>query len=223
MRSGGFPLTARKGLFPFDQKIRDEQGVLYIAGFDEAGRGPLAGPVATAGVVLPLTYHNDAINDSKKLTDKERRKLFVEIKEVALAYYVDLVDVETIDRMNILEADRFGMEICLRNILAKTRVDYIITDYMALHTKIPLLSIHKGDATSACVAAASILAKVTRDDYMIQLDKKYPEYGFAKNKGYGTKAHLAALKEHGYIKGVHRTSFEPIKSMSHGIEQLKLF
>ena len=216
-------MTAKGGLFLFDQKVREEKGVSYIAGFDEAGRGPLAGPVATAGVVLPLTYHNDKINDSKKLTDKERRTLFDEIKKVALAYFVELVDVEIIDRINILEADRLGLEKCLRNILLKTRVDYIITDNIALHTTIPLLSIPKGDATSACVAAASILAKVTRDDYMIELDKKYPEYGFAKNKGYGTKAHLAALEEHGYIEGIHRTSFEPIKSMSHGIQQLKLF
>ena len=212
-----------RSLFLFDEKIRKANNVSYIAGFDEAGRGPLAGPVATAGVVLPLTYENDKINDSKKLTDKERRSLFLDIKEHALAYYVCLVPVETIDAINILEADRLGMETCLRQLLLKTRVDYLITDYMALHTDIPLLSIAKGDATSASVAAASILAKVTRDDYMIALDKKYPQYGFAKNKGYGTASHLQAIREHGYLKGIHRESFEPIKSMSLGIEQLKLF
>lgn len=215
-------MTDRKR-FLFDQKIREEKGVLYIAGFDEAGRGPLAGPVATAGVVLPPDYENDAINDSKKLTDKERRKLFEEIKKVALAYHVELVPVETIDRINILEADRMGMEKCLRVLSSKMRIDYIITDYMALKTDIPLLSIAKGDATSANVAAASILAKVTRDDYMIELDKKYPQYGFAKNKGYGTKKHLEALEEYGYIEGVHRKSFEPVKSLVHGIKQLSLF
>jgi ribonuclease HII len=102
-------------------------------------------------------------------------------------------------------------------------VDFIITDYMTLHTDIDLLSIPKGDATSIAVAAASILAKVTRDDYMIQLDKQYPIYHFAKNKGYGTKDHLLAIENYGYVEGVHRLSFEPVKSMHLGIEQLKLF
>lgn len=212
-----------KRLKGFDDLKRLENQVRYIAGFDEAGRGPLAGPVSCAGVVLPLNYDNPLINDSKKLTDRQRRILFEEIKKVALCYYVVLEPVEVIDSINILEADRLGMEKCLSEILKVQEVDYIITDYMKLHTKIPLLSIPKGDATSLSVAAASILAKVTRDDYMIELDKKYPQYGFAKNKGYGTKNHLSALKEHGYIKGVHRESFEPVKSMAEGIEQLKLF
>lgn len=210
-------------LFDFDQNIRNENHVKYIAGFDEAGRGPLAGPVSSAGVVLPVGYHNDLINDSKKLTDKERRILFEEIKANAISYYVSLVDVKTIDDINILEADRLGMETCLLEIEKKVKVEYIITDYMNLHTNIPLLSIPKGDATSLAVAAASILAKVTRDDYMIELDKKYPQYGFKKNKGYGTKIHLEALKEYGFIEGVHRKSFEPVKSMVLQEEQLSLF
>lgn len=210
-------------LFDFDQNIRNENHVKNIAGFDEAGRGPLAGPVSSAGVVLPVGYHNDLINDSKKLTDKERRILFEEIKANAISYYVSLVDVKTIDDINILEADRLGMETCLLEIEKKVKVEYIITDYMNLHTNIPLLSIPKGDATSLAVAAASILAKVTRDDYMIELDKKYPQYGFKKNKGYGTKIHLEALKEYGFIEGVHRKSFEPVKSMVLQEEQLSLF
>lgn len=210
-------------LFEFDKKQREINHVTWIAGFDEAGRGPLAGPVSSAGVVLPVDYHNDMINDSKKLTDKERRVLFEEIKKVAIAYSVILVPVETIDEINILEADRLGMETCLTEIMKKTQVDYLITDYMKLHTKIPTLSIAKGDATSLSVAAASILAKVTRDDYMIELDKKYPQYQFKKNKGYGTKAHLEALKQYGYVPKVHRLTFEPIKSMVNHTEQLKLF
>lgn len=210
-------------LFAFDSKQREKNKAKLIAGFDEAGRGPLAGPVSSAGVVLPPDYDNPKINDSKKLTDKERRELFVEIKKVALAYYVCLVPVETIDKINILEADRLGMETALMEISKKVKVDYIITDYVALHTKIPVLAIPKGDATSLSVAAASILAKVTRDDYMIELDKKYPEYHFAQNKGYGTKAHIEALKKYGYIKGVHRLSFEPVRSIALGIEQLSLF
>lgn len=214
---------SERDLHAFDDQQRRINKAIFIAGFDEAGRGPLAGPVSCAGVVLPPSYTNKEINDSKKLTDRQRRKLFNEIKEVALAYYVELVDVETIDSINILEADRLGMEKCLEEIKKKQKVDYIITDYMRLHTDISLLSIPKGDATSLSVAAASILAKVTRDDYMIELDKKYPVYHFAKNKGYGTKDHLKAIDDYGYIKGVHRLSFEPVKSKFLGIEQLKLF
>jgi ribonuclease HII len=210
-------------LYRFDQKQRKKNKATLIGGFDEAGRGPLAGPVSSAGVVLPVDYHNDLINDSKQLTDRERRILFKEIKEKALAYYVVLVPVETIDKINILEADRVGMETCLFEIQKKVKVDYIITDYMSLHTDIPLLSIPKGDATSMSVAAASILAKVTRDDFMIELDKKYPNYHFAENKGYGTKDHLEALKKYGYVPGIHRLSFEPIKTMVSGEEQLTLF
>lgn len=210
-------------LFEYDQKQREANHATFIAGFDEAGRGPLAGPVSTAGVVLPPDYQNPLINDSKKLTDRERRKLFNEIKKVALAYYVCLVPVETIDTINILEADRLGMETCLTEMLKTQKIDYIITDYMSLHTDIPLLSIPKGDATSLSVAAASILAKVSRDDYMILLDKQYPIYQFAKNKGYGTKAHIDAIEKYGYVAGVHRLSFEPVKSMYLGVEQLKLF
>lgn len=210
-------------LFLFDQKIRADNRIEFIAGFDEAGRGPLAGPVSTCGVILPKDYQNDNINDSKKLTDKERRMLAKEIKKVALAYYVYLVPVEIIDTMNILEADRFGMEKCLQELKKKCKVDYIITDYMSLHTTTPLLSIPRGDSTSLSVAAASILAKVERDDYMIQLDKRYPIYHFKQNKGYGTKYHLEALKNYGFIEGVHRISFEPVKSMFLGIDQLKLF
>jgi ribonuclease HII len=210
-------------LFLFDTQKRKEIPCVTIAGFDEAGRGPLAGPVSSAGVVLPPDFEDDRINDSKQLTDHERRALVEEIKGKALAYYVCLIDVATIDRINILEADRLGMETCLLEIQKKLTVDYIITDYMSLHTDIPLLSIPKGDATSESVAAASILAKVTRDDYMIELDKKYPQYGFKKNKGYGTKDHLDALKKYGYVKGIHRLTFEPIKSMVSGEEQLELF
>ena len=210
-------------LFRFDQKVREDNDVHVIAGFDEAGRGPLAGPVAVAGCVLPEDYQNDLINDSKKLTDHERRILFKDIIDHAIAYSVTLVPVEVIDEINILEADRKGMENCLQEIQKKIHVDYLITDYMKLHSEIPTLAIAKGDGTSICVAAASILAKVTRDDYMMELDKRYPIYQFKKNKGYGTKAHLDALEKYGYVEGVHRKSFEPIKSMVLGIKQMSLF
>lgn len=216
-------MSEKMSLKAFDDEQRKIHQATYIAGFDEAGRGPLAGPVSCAGCILPPDYDNPLINDSKKLTDKQRRMLFEEIKKVSLAYYVKLVDVETIDSINILEADRKGMEECLLEIAKKQQVDYIITDYMTLNTEVGLLSIAKGDATSLSVAAASILAKVTRDDYMIELDKKYPAYQFKKNKGYGTKAHIEAIEKYGYVEGVHRLSFEPVKSMHLGIQQLKLF
>jgi ribonuclease HII len=210
-------------LYEYDQKIREDNHVEFIAGFDEAGRGPLAGPVSCAGVVLPKDYHNPLINDSKKLTDHQRRQLALDIKEHALCYHVILVPVEVIDTINILEADRQGMETCLAELQKKVPVDYLITDYMSLTSDLPLLSIAKGDATSLSVAAASILAKVTRDDYMVNLDKQYPLYHFAKNKGYGTKQHIEAIKNYGYLPGIHRISFEPVKSMYLGVEQLKLF
>jgi ribonuclease HII len=209
--------------YRFDQNQRKKNKACFLAGFDEAGRGPLAGPVSAAGVVLPADYDNPKINDSKTLTDKERRELLIDIKNVAIAYSVVLVPVGVIDEINILEADRRGMEEALANIQKTVAVNTIVTDYMSLHTSIPLLSIPRGDSTSLAVAAASILAKVTRDDFMIELDKKYPQYGFRKNKGYGTKDHMDALKKYGYVIGVHRLSFEPIRSMAAGIEQLSLF
>ncbi len=212
-----------KSLRLFDEEIRKRRNVLYIAGFDEAGRGPLAGPVSCAGVLLPPDYDNPLINDSKKLTDHQRRALAEEIKRQAIAYHVELVGVETIDRINILEADRLGMEICLNRILDKNRVDFLITDYMKLRTDIETLAIAKGDATSLSVAAASILAKVTRDDYMIDLDEKYPNYDFKHNKGYGTKRHLEALEKYGPLPGIHRLSFSPVREASLGIKQLSLF
>lgn len=210
-------------LHHFDDQERRIHQATYIAGFDEAGRGPLAGPLSCAGVILPKDFDCPLINDSKKLTDKERRQAFKIIKENALCYCVRLIPVETIDERNILEADRYGRRDCLKEISKTIVPDFLITDYRNLPTSIPFLSIPKGDATSLNVAAASILAKVTRDDYRIELDKRYPLYQFKKNKGYGTKQHLQAIHDYGYIKGVHRLSFEPVKDRFLGIEQLKLF
>ncbi len=210
-------------LHHFDDQERRIHQATYIAGFDEAGRGPLAGPLSCAGVILPKDFDCPLINDSKKLPDKERRQAFKIIKENALCYCVRLIPVETIDERNILEADRYGRRECLKEISKTIVPDFLITDYRNLPTSIPFLSIPKGDATSLNVAAASILAKVTRDDYRIELDKRYPLYQFKKNKGYGTKQHLQAIHDYGYIKGVHRLSFEPVKDRFLGIEQLKLF
>lgn len=203
----------RHSLELFDEDIRQKNNVVVIAGFDEAGRGPLCGPVSCAGCVLPRDYYFPYIDDSKKLTAKEREKAFEEIKSVALAYSVQFVTPKEIDEINILEASRLGMERCLKEIQKQLNVDYIITDYMKLHTDIPVLAIPKGDATSQCVAAASILAKVTRDKYMEELDKQYPEYLFSKHKGYPTKAHMEALMKYGIIKGLYRECYRPVQEV----------
>lgn len=194
------------------------KGFYYVAGCDEAGRGPLAGPVVAAAVILDRNYEIKGLNDSKKLTDKKRRLLYEEIKERALAYAITFIDVETIDKINILESARLAMIESVKKL--NINPDFIITDAM----KIPYensLDIIKGDALSATIAAASILAKVTRDDYMIELDNKYPNYGFKDHKGYGTKKHIEAIKNFGILDGIHRRTFEPIKSMLN-YEQISL-
>lgn len=193
--------------------------VKLIVGIDEAGRGPLAGPVFAAAVVFDPSYQNEDINDSKKLTEKKREQLFLEIKERALAYGIASMSADEIDEHNIYEATKLCMLKALQQI--KIPYDLIITDCMPLKTKKPLISMVKGDAQCLNVAAASILAKVSRDHYMEELDKQYPQYGFAKHKGYGTKMHLAAIAQYGPLEHIHRKSFSPIAS--YFSEQLKLF
>ena len=187
-----------------------EQGLTLIAGSDEAGRGPLAGPLVVAACILPKGYSNDLINDSKKLTDKKRRSLYEVIKRDALAYHIEVISIDTIDEINIYQASKLGMKICLEKLKIKPQV--ALLDAMKLDLDYPVESIIKGDEKSISIAAASILAKVYRDDLMIEFDKEYPEYQFAKNKGYGTKAHLEALDKYG-ITPLHRKTYEPVKSM----------
>ncbi len=193
--------------------------VKLIVGIDEAGRGPLAGPVFAAAVVFDPSYENEGINDSKKLSEKRREELFIEIKEHALAYGIASVSADEIDELNIYEATKK----CMLDALSQIKIPYdmIITDAMKLKTEKPLVAMVKGDAQCLNVAAASILAKVSRDHYMEELDKKYPQYGFAKHKGYGTKIHMEAIKQYGPIEHVHRKSYAPIKSFYS--EQIKLF
>ena len=195
------------------------ESVKLIAGVDEAGRGPLAGPVVAAAVIFPPSYQNEEINDSKKLTEKKRKELYEEIKKNAIAYGVAFVSAEEIDRINIYEATKVAMKEALRQLNGK--YDLIITDAMKLDMDKPVIALVKGDAKCLNVAGASILAKVTRDRYLKELDEKYPEYKFAKHKGYGTKDHLEALKTYGPIEGVHRKSFRPVREIF--LEQMKLF
>ena len=189
--------------------------VNLIVGVDEAGRGPLAGPVVAAAVIFARTYINKEINDSKQLSEKKREKLFIEIQNNALAIGVGIIDAETIDKINIYEATKLAMKTAIKNL--NHNYDLILTDAMKLENqKAPVIDIIKGDAKALPIAAASIIAKVTRDHIMDELAKKYPEYGFDVHKGYGTKKHMDALKQFGPIKGVHRFSYKPVYRVSMG-------
>ena len=180
------------------------QGKLVV-GLDEAGRGPLAGPLVVAGVVFPNGYDSGDINDSKQLTEKKREALYDIIIRDALFYEIKIVEPEEIDRLNILEADRKAMT----EIALKAPVDIVLTDAVDLYIDKKVISLIKGDTLSCNIAAASILAKVTRDRIMYEYDRIYPEYGFARHKGYGTKAHLEALEKYG-VTPIHRRSYRPV-------------
>lgn len=182
-----------------------EQGFRAICGIDEAGRGPLAGPVCAAAVILPFGCTVEGLNDSKKLTEKKREQLFDTIQEQALAYAIALVDHETIDRINILEATYVAMRQAVEGL--HPAADYALVDgNRSKGLTIPHQCVVGGDAKSPSIAAASILAKVTRDRLMLEQDTLYPAYGFAKHKGYGTKAHYQAILEHG-PSPIHRMTF----------------
>ncbi|MCR4562189.1 MAG: ribonuclease HII [Bacilli bacterium] len=194
--------------------------VKLIVGVDEAGRGPLAGPVYAAAVIFDPSFESDLINDSKQLSEKKRDALFDLIVKNAISYGIASVSAEEIDQYNIYEATK----ICMKKAIAQLKVPYdlIITDAMPLGgLPAKVVPIIKGDAQCLNVAAASILAKVSRDRYMEELDKEYPQYGFAKHKGYGTKFHMDALNQYGPIEGVHRKSFAPVAKFYS--RQIKLF
>ena len=202
-----------KGLTYQEQFYSDK--VNLIVGVDEAGRGPLAGPVVAAAVIFARTYNNKEINDSKQISEKKREELFNIITENALAVGVGIVDAETIDRINIYEATKVAMKEAIKNL--NHDYDLILTDAMKLENqKVEVIDIIKGDAKALPIAAASIIAKVTRDHIMDELAKEYPEYGFDVHKGYGTKRHMDALKEYGPIKKIHRFSYKPVYRASLG-------
>lgn len=191
-------------MWEFERKYTD-LGYRYICGVDEAGRGPLAGPVCAAAVILPADADIPGLNDSKKLSDKKRRELFPIICEKAVAYAVAFADHKEIDEINILQATYLAMERAISQLPVKA--DFALIDgNRAKDFGIPLETVVGGDGLSASIAAASVLAKVTRDDHMLQMDAKYPDYGFAVHKGYGTKVHYAALGELG-PSPIHRMSF----------------
>ena len=194
--------------------------VKVIVGVDEAGRGPLAGPVVAAACILSRTYINKEINDSKQLSEKKREELFEIIKKDCVAYGVGIVSAEEIDTLNIYEATKKAMKEAINNL--KVKFDLILTDAMPLKGfDVEVVPIIKGDAKAMPIAAASIIAKVTRDHMMEELGKKYPEYGFEVHKGYGTAKHMEALKKYGPIKGIHRFSYKPVAKVALG--EMSLF
>jgi ribonuclease HII len=181
------------------------QGIQYVAGVDEVGRGPLAGPVVTAAVILPADFDVLGVDDSKKLSEKKREELFDIIREKAICYAIGMADEKRIDEINILEATKEAMGKAILDL--EIQPEHILIDALTLKdVDIPQTGIVKGDATSVSIAAASIVAKVTRDRQMIAYASEFPGYAFERNKGYGTKAHYEGIQAQG-ITGIHRVSF----------------
>lgn len=191
------------------EKALWNKGIKYVVGVDEVGRGPLAGPLVAAAVILDPKNPIEGLNDSKQLSAKKRQKLLIEIKEKAIDYAYCFIDEVTIDTINIYQASKKGMIDAINKLDIKP--EYILSDAMPLkEANIPFEAIIKGDTLSASIAAASILAKETRDEYMVKMDEEYPGYGFKNHKGYPTKAHLEALDKIGICK-IHRRSYKPVQ------------
>lgn len=189
-------------------------GLNNIAGVDEVGRGPIVGPVVAACVVLPKDFNYEGINDSKKLTEKKRNQYYEYITNNSV-YALGIVSPEEIDEINIYEASRKAMLIAISEVRKKINIDHVLVDAMPLNIDIPTTSIIKGDAKSYSIAAASIVAKVVRDNMMYELDLKYPQYGYKFHKGYPTKKHIEAIHEYGLIEG-YRKTYRPVKEVLDG-------
>lgn len=187
-----------------------KDNIKLIAGVDEVGRGPLCGPVVAAACILKENYYLEGLNDSKKLSEKKRDKLFDILIDECVAYGIGIVEPKRIDEINILEASKEAMKIAISNLSVKP--EHVLIDAVKLDLDVPSTPIIKGDAKSASIAAASVIAKVTRDKMMYDLDKEYPEYGFASHKGYPTKKHIEAVKEHGVLD-FYRFTFSPISEI----------
>ena len=194
-------------LYTYERELI-KQGITLIGGIDEVGRGPLVGPVVAACVILPLNYQLEGLTDSKKLSEKKREQFYEILKKEALSIGVGIISAEKIDEVNIYEATKLAMQDAIKNCALKP--EYLLIDAMKLDTSIPSNSIIKGDSKSLSIAAASVIAKVTRDRMLVELDKKYPMYDFKHNKGYPTKKHLEAINQYGIID-LHRKSYAPVK------------
>ncbi len=198
-------------LYKYENELY-EKGIKYIGGVDEVGRGPLIGPVVTACVVLPKDFVLEGLNDSKKLSEKKRNIYYEYIKEHAIACEVDMCSPDEIDEFNIYKATQIAMKRAIDKVREKVNLEHVLIDAMPLDLDIDSTSIIKGDAKSISIAAASVIAKVTRDNMMYELDKKYPQYGFASHKGYPTKKHIEAINKYGLIDG-YRKTYGPVKEI----------
>ena len=201
---------SKEDLLKYEKELY-AKGFTLIAGTDEVGRGPLVGPVVAAAVILPKNYQLEGLTDSKKLTEKKRDKFYDIIMKEAISVGVGVVDAKTIDEINILEASRLAMKKAIMDL--KIKPEYVLSDAMKLNNiDIPYTDIIHGDALSLSIAAASVIAKVTRDRMMYELDLQYPLYGFAKHKGYPTKLHLENLRKYGVLDN-YRFSYKPVKEV----------
>ncbi len=197
-----------------------KNNITLIAGVDEAGRGPLVGPVVAAAVILPKNYKLEGLNDSKQLSEKKREKFYEILQREAVSIGVGIVSAKEIDEINILEASRKAMYIALNNL--SVTPEYILSDAMSLNDiDIPSRPIIHGDALSLSIAAASVIAKVTRDHIMYELDRLHPEYNYKKNKGYPTKEHLELMKKYGIFEE-YRMSYKPVKMILEGLHENKI-
>ena len=201
-------------LYAYEKELW-EQGVSYVGGVDEVGRGPLIGPVVTACVVLPHDFVLEGLTDSKKLTEKKREQFYDYIMEHAVCVKIGMCSPERIDEINIYQASREAMIEAIEKVAKEIPLEHVLVDAMPLDIDIDTTSIIKGDAKSITIAAASVIAKVTRDRMMIELDHKYPMYGFGKHKGYPTKQHLEAIEMYGLIEG-YRKTYGPVKKILEG-------
>lgn len=206
-------------LYQYERDL-NSKGIKFIGGVDEVGRGPLLGNVVAACVVLPNDFQLEGLTDSKKLSEKKRDAFYKVIMEQALAVGIGRVSEEDIDKYNIYEATKIAMKLAIEEANNKIKIEHLLIDAMPLDLDIPTTSIIKGDSKSISIAAASVVAKVTRDNEMYELDKIYPMYDLKNNKGYGTKKHLEAIKEYGITK-YHRLSYAPVFEYRHKINNLE--
>ena len=198
-------------LYKYENELYDK-GITYIGGVDEVGRGPLNGPVVASCVVLPKNFVLDGLTDSKKLSERKRNLFYDYIINNCVAYGIGEVSAERIDEINIYEASREAMIIAINKVREQINLEHVLIDAMPINLDIPTTSIIKGDAKSISISASSVVAKVTRDRLMYELDKKYPEYGYASHKGYPTKKHIEAIHKYGLIDG-YRKTYGPVKEL----------
>lgn len=196
-------------LWQYENELHNK-GINIIGGTDEAGRGPLFGPVIAACVVLPKNFELEGLNDSKKLSEKKRNIFYNYLIENTI-YGIGIVSSEEIDKINIYEASRKAMIIAIRQVQKQINIEYVLSDAMPIDIEIPVMPIIKGDAKSMSIAAASVIAKVTRDKILYDIDKKYPEYDFKSHKGYPTKKHFEAIEKYGLIDG-YRKTYGPVQN-----------